>query len=85
MTYAYIKKNDEEISTNKNCLYGFILGLVSIFLGGLIIPPILAVIYSLIGISKFNQSTDKNKWMGYFGLILGIAYFFAGLRSWGII
>ena len=80
-----IKKNDEEISTNKNCLYGFILGLVSIFLGGLIVPPILAVIYSLIGISKFNQITDKNKWMGYVGLVLGIVYSLLGLHSWEII
>ena len=80
-----IKKNDEEISTNKNCLYGFIFGLISIFLGGLIVPPILAVIYSLIGINKFNQITDKNKWMGYVRLVLGIVYFFLGLHSWEII
>ena len=49
----------------------FVLSLVGLIIAG--IPcGILAIIFGGISIFKFNPETQKNKWMGIAGLIIGI-------------
>lgn len=68
-TQSTSKKN------NGFALAGFLLGLVSIFTGSVIgIIPILAAIFSLVGLSTFDSQINKNRWQAYIGLTLGILY-----------
>lgn len=56
---------------NKAALASFILSLVGLIIAG--IPcGIAAFITGIIGITKFDESKEKNKWMAIFGLVLGI-------------
>jgi uncharacterized membrane protein HdeD (DUF308 family) len=79
--------NTEETNQKKNnpfCLTGFIMGLFSVFLGGVVgILPILTIIFSAIGLSKFDESINKSKWQGITGLILGILYTLVYLNNYG--
>lgn len=70
-------------SNNKFTLTGFILGLVAIFFSFIGAIPILAIIFSAIGLSKFNPTTEKHKWQGYIGLALGIIYTLVYMRMYG--
>ena len=55
---------------NGKALASFILSLVGILIAG--IPcGIAAIITGVLGITKFNAETEKNKWMAIFGIILG--------------
>lgn len=61
--------------SNSLCKTGFILGIISIFLGGLVgLLPIATLIISAIGLTQFKNNEHKNKWQGVVGLILGILY-----------
>lgn len=52
-------------------LSSFVLSLVGLIIAG--IPcGILSIIFGGISIAKFNPETQKNKWMGIVGLIIGI-------------
>ena len=56
---------------NKAALTSFILSLVGLLVAG--IPcGIVAFITGIVGITKFDESKEKNKWMAIFGLVLGI-------------
>jgi DNA-directed RNA polymerase subunit RPC12/RpoP len=59
---------------NGAALTGFILGLASIILFFIGIIPILAVVFSSIGLATFKPEVQKNKWMAGVGLALGILY-----------
>jgi len=64
-----LKKN------NALAVMGFLLGIASVFLAGLIgIFPILAIVFSSLGLGTFNPGSQKNKWMAGVGLTLGIIY-----------
>jgi len=53
-------------------LTGFILALCSLFFGGIL--AIVAIIFSSLGIHKFDAKINKNKWQGVTGLILSILF-----------
>jgi hypothetical protein len=55
-------------------LTGFILGLCSMVLYAIGILPILAIVFSGIGMRTFKPDTQKSPWMAYIGLGLGIVY-----------
>ena len=60
-----VKKN------NGDALASFILSLVGLIIAG--IPcGVAAVVTGIVGLTKFNPETQKNKWMAIFGLVLGI-------------
>ncbi|MEE6146355.1 hypothetical protein V2151_26565 [Bacillus cereus] len=68
---------------NRNCLTGFILGFASIFLAFIGMIPILALVFSIIGLSKFNPEVNKGRWQGIVGLLLGILYTLVYLNNYG--
>lgn len=71
---------------NKYCLVGFILGLISIFLGGSLgLLPIITIIISVLGLIQFKNGSYNNKWMGIVGTILGTVYFIVYLYNYGYI
>ena len=56
---------------NKLALSSFILSLVGLLIAG--IPcGIAALITGVMGLTKFNPETEKNKWMAIFGIVVGI-------------
>lgn len=59
---------------NRFALTGFILGLASVVLYDIGIIPILGIIFSAIGLGRFNAETQKAKWMAGWGLALSILY-----------
>ena len=59
---------------NRFARIGFYLGLASIFLNELGIVPLAAIVCSGIGLSTFNENTEKKKWMAGWGLALGVVY-----------
>jgi hypothetical protein len=62
---------------------GFILGLISIFFGGLLVLlPVFAVIFSAMGLKTFDETKEKNKWQGIVGLGLGIGFVVIQLLNW---
>lgn len=59
-----VKKN------NGSALASFILSLVGLLIAG--IPcGIAAVITGILGITKFNPDTEKNKWMAIVEIVIG--------------
>ena len=74
-----------KLKNNPMALTGFILGILSIFIYAIIdFLPILGIIFSGIGLGTFNPKKEKNKWMAWCGLVLGIVCFLM-LRLWGFI
>ena len=60
---------------NGMCITGFILGVLSAFLYWLIpFLPLLAVVFSGIGLSKIKVDNTKGKGLAIWGLVLGILF-----------
>ena len=59
---------------NPLALTGFILGLTSVVLYAIGIIPILGIVFSAIGLGRFNAETQKAKWMAGWGLVLSILF-----------
>lgn len=59
---------------NPLALTGFILGLTSVVFYVIGIIPILGIVFSAIGLGRFNPETQKAKWMGGWGLALSILF-----------
>lgn len=88
-SYADEKKSQENsrkkegLKGNTYCVAGFILGLISIFFGGLLVLlPVFAVIFSAMGLKTFDETKEKNKWQGIVGLGLGIGFVVIQLLNW---
>jgi hypothetical protein len=69
-------KDEKELGINRKkhnvyCEIGFFLGVFSIFYSGFIAVPLLAVTFSIIGITTFRNSKHKDKWKAYWGILLG--------------
>ncbi len=73
----------EKKRNNPMAATGFVLGIVSIFLYFIGILPILAIVFSSIGLGTFKQELQKNKWMAGVGLALGIIYTLMYMRAYG--
>jgi hypothetical protein len=63
------------------------LGIASIFFGVIFVPPILAIVYGSLGISRStelqNEGIEKTgKGKSIAGLILGIVYLLLGFYQW---
>jgi len=68
-------EEEKEIVLNAFALVGFILGLLSTVLYWVLaIVPILAIIFSIIGIVGAEKAKQKGKGIAIAGLILGILY-----------
>ena len=64
-------------------LTGFIIGLCSVALYAIGILPVLAIVFSGIGIGTFKPEAQKSSWMAYVGLGLGILYTIMNLSDKG--
>lgn len=76
-----------EIQKNKWAVPSLVLGVVSVFLAALIVPPILAIVFGALGLSRSteleNAKSDKTgKGMSIAGLVLGSVYIFIGIYNW---
>ena len=70
-------KNDKK-NLNAFALVGFVLGLLSVLLYWVIgIIPILAIVFSIIGLVSVKNSGQKGKGFAITGLVLGIVYVLA--------
>ncbi len=69
-----------EISRKNNGMAttGFVLGLISVFLYMIGLIPILAIVFSAVGLGTFKPNIHKNKWMAELGWQLGIVYTIMG-------
>src|SRR5205807_1385595 len=65
---------DDGKKNNAMGLASFVLGLASIFLYLIGIVPLLAVVFGGWGLASFDQASQKNKWMAWVGLALGVVY-----------
>lgn len=59
---------------NGFALTGLILGIASVLLASIGIIPILAIVFSGIGLAKVKARSGKGKVQAWIGLILGILY-----------
>jgi len=67
-----MEKDNIEKKNNPFALWGFVLGIASVFLGmGLV--PIVAIVLSITGIKHTKKGAGDRK-MAIVGLILGIIY-----------
>lgn len=77
------KKQKREANLDPMAITGFLLGVVSVFLGGSFsIFPILAIIFSGIGMGR-TQKGSKDRLMSIVGLALGIVYILVNLYNKG--
>ena len=69
---------------NKYIKWGFVLGIVSVFVGGFIgIIPLATIVLSVLGLIKFDYTIHEKKWKGFVGLGLGILYFILNMYNYG--
>jgi len=69
-------------TNNRYGITGFVLGLVSVFFYFIGIIPLLAVVFSAIGLGTFQEANQKNNWMAITGLILGILFSILCIIFW---
>ena len=68
----YNQMNNQIKKVNPLALISFIFSLVGLIIAG--IPcGMVAIITGIIALVKFNENTEKLKWMAIVGLIIGIA------------
>ena len=65
---------------NPFAVTGFIFGIISIFLSAFSLFPILAIIFSGIGLSEARKG-GRSSWMAIVGLVLGILYLLVSIGS----
>jgi Domain of unknown function (DUF4190) len=75
--------NANEKKNNPMSLTGFVLGLISVVLYAVGLVPILAIIFSSVGLGTFKPELQKNKWMAGAGLALGIFHTLLYMRDYG--
>ncbi len=68
---------------NPWALWGFIVGLVSVFFFWIGIIPLTGLALSVAGLTSFKPETQKNKWMAGVGLCLSIIYTLMYMREYG--
>ena len=73
--------------TNSWSMPALLLGIASVFFGTFFIPPILAIVFGSLGISRstvlINDGIKKTgKGMAIAGLVLGIVYLLLGFYVW---
>lgn len=76
---------DKSAKKNKLANFGLGLGIVSIFLSGIGIVPLLAIILSSIALCKVSEYKGDGKTKAIAGLILGIIFMLANAYQNGYI
>ncbi|MGN0622202.1 MAG: DUF4190 domain-containing protein [Porcipelethomonas sp.] len=71
--------NPKKVPFNPMCITGFVIGLVSLFIGIMGIVGIIAVIFSSIGMSQSGQKHQRGKGMAISGLVTGIVSIVYGI------
>ncbi|MBS4008486.1 MAG: DUF4190 domain-containing protein [Clostridium sp.] len=74
-----------EVALPRNgfALTGLVLGIASIFLSFVGIIPILAIIFSGIGLAKVKDRGGRGKVQAWVGLILGVLYTLVNMYLYG--
>lgn len=72
-------------SNNRLGLTGFILGIAGYFLYEVGVLPILAIVFSGIGLGTHDADRHTNRWMSIVGLISGVIGTFLYLSYYGYI
>ena len=67
---------------NPWALWGFIIGLVSVFFSWIGIIPLIGLVLSVTGLTTFKPESQKNKWMAGVGLCLSIIYTLMYMREY---
>jgi len=78
-----MKQEKPQIKKNKLAVTGFILGLASIFLSFVGIIPILALIFSGVGLYQAKEKKEGGAILAIIGLILGAIYTLVYMRTYG--
>jgi len=71
------------MQNNPYALTGLVLGFASVFLYVVGILPVLAVVFSAIGLGTFDERRHKNRWTAIVGLVLGILYTIMYMHAYG--
>ena len=79
----FLKAAVPEIRKNNYALAVLILGVVSVFLYTIGILPILAIVFSSIGLSKVKPYGGKGQIQAAIGLVLGIIYTLLYMKAYG--
>jgi hypothetical protein len=74
-------KNHKNKELNGFAIAGLVMGIIGIFSGSLGIAPILAIVFSSIGLSKTEVYRGSGKVTSWIGLILGILYTIVFINS----
>jgi len=81
------EKTEQEVEAPKPrngfALTGLILGIASVLLSSIGIIPILAIVFSGIGLAKVKDRSGKGKVQAWIGLILGILYTLVYMYQYG--
>lgn len=77
----------EKQPNNPYAVVALTLGVVSVFFGMFIVPPIVAIVYGSLGISRATALSNHNvsktgKGFSVAGLVLGIVYLVLGYYQW---
>jgi drug/metabolite transporter (DMT)-like permease len=70
-------------TNNRHGVAGLVLGVIGYFLYEVGLLPILAIVFSGIGLGTHDPSQHKNRWMSVVGLISGIIGTFLYLYAYG--
>ena len=82
--HGHTEQGTEKPKTrNGFALTGLILGIASVLLASIGIIPILAIVFSGIGLAKVKDRSGKGKVQAWIGLILGILYTFVYMHQYG--
>jgi len=74
---------EAEKPRNAFAVTGLILGIASVFLSFIGIIPILAIIFSGIGLAKVKDRGGRGKVEAWIGLILGVVYTLVYMYQYG--
>lgn len=64
-----------EQKRNSLALFGFVLGMISLFFQLLGIVPLTAIIVNAVALKQFNVETENNRWMAISGLVIALISF----------
>ncbi len=78
-----LKKEKIKSKRNKLAIGGLILGVTSIFFSFIGIIPLLAIIFSAIGLCQVKGQKENDRILAIVGLILGIVYTLVNMRIYG--
>jgi len=82
--YEQLEKEAEKPKPrNGFALTGLILGIASVLLASIGIIPILAIVFSGIGLAKVKVRSGKGKVQAWIGLILGILFTLVYMYQYG--